>query len=1128
MNFNSSTHTQFESDSLTASILNSLHAHIAILDEQGYVAAYNDEWKLYRENNEQHWSHPSLNTSILESLQPALSEGNDFALRLLLGVKEVLNEEKTNFITQYHPESDENSAFKVMVNAMGAEGGAVLIYEDISTQVQQHRYLRETQEKFKQHFENSLYGILVTDENHTIIEANNIACNLIESPIDNVLSSNLSQYLPVVSSIPELQKKINRDGSFLGEFELTTASGNTKPIELNVTLFRNDLGKVVASWAFEDISQKKHTRQALKVSEKQYQLQFNNTLEGTLIGEPDGTILAANPAVCKLLGYKEHELIGTHRDKIFKLDHPINKEALQKRNKKEIFTGEVLFSHKNGHHVPVEINSVIYDGEDGSKKSITSLRDISSQRAMKQQLLEEKDFTDSAVSSLPNAFFVFDLDGKLIRWNSMLEQDLGYTHAEVAQMNVLEFIHPKDLELVKNALNGDFLGQKISLEARCIAKDGHTVHYLLTGNTFEQNGEHYIVGGGLNRNDVVEIKHEKQLLDKKLQRTQVFNELAVEGANIGLWELDLITGKTYVNKRWYQMLGYTEEEVEYTRDFFLSLVHPDDADIPDKEYKRYIEEGDQYEVEFRMRAKDGSYKWILAAAKCTGFDKEGNPVRLSGSHLDITARKTADLENKKNQTLLNQLFENSPIGIVRIATDGRIQKINSGFKEIFGYTEDEIVGKDLNSTITPPEMLEHSEQLAQLIFDGKSYQTETLRTNKFGQKIPVLLSGIPVMVDGEAIAIYGMYVDISERKALENKIIGLLEVEKKARAQMESLFEESPSAIALLEGEDHKFTYVNDKHKAMVGERDLVGRTVCEALPELAEQGFTELLDNCYKNDEACYYSEKEIYFQNTSDDSKKIHYLNFVYKPIHDENDTVYGIFVEAIDVTEQVEARKIIEKSLVEKETLLSEVHHRVKNNLAIVSGLLELEILDNTDHEISKHLHTTQSRISTIAKIHELLYQNESLSHVNFKQYILNVIKDGTLCPKQCSYHLKTELDLNELNLNVNQAIPLGMLLNEILDYTDHLKTAYNDQGDCLLSLKLVNSNDGFATLEIQDKSGKLLQYYNDESVPNTALRKELISVLTTQIDGEIILHSEPVATLKIRFEKKELMGPHSALR
>lgn len=1128
MGFNSSSNTQFELDSLTASVLNSLHSHIAILDAQGFVAAYNDEWKRYRESNEQHWSHPPLNASLLETLQPALSEGNDFALRLLLGIKEVLNEEKTNFTTQYHPDDNENAAFKVMVNTMGTEGGAVLIYEDISTQVQQYRYLRETQEKFKQHFENSLYGILVTDDEHGIIEANNIACNLVESSIDDVLSSNLSQYLPVVSSISELQKKINRDGSFLGEFELTTASGSVKPIELSVTLFRNDLGKMVASWAFEDISQKKHTRQALKISEKQYKLQFNNTLEGTLICESDGLILAANPAACKLLGYQEHELVGSNRDLIFEQDHPINNEAFRKRDETGKFTGEVLFSHQKGHHLPVEINSVTYDGEDGLRKSITSLRDISTKKMIQKQLLEEKDFTDSAISSLPNAFFVFNLDGKLIRWNNMLEQDLGYTYAEMSQMNVMEIVHPDDLDLVSFFLKGELIGKKVNLEARCITKSGQTIHYLLTGSSFEQNGEQFIVGGGLNRNDVVQIKHEKQLVDKELQRTQTFHELAVEGANIGLWELDMRTGKASLSSRWYEMLGYTKHEVEFTREFFMELLHPEDFHIPIHELERYTQERDQYEAEFRLRTKDGSYKWISTVAKFMEFDEQDNPIRISGSHIDITARKKADLENKKNQTLLNQLFDNSPIGIVRVDTDGNTQQVNQGFERIFGYTDEELVSKNLDQTITPKRMLNHGEGLTRLGFTGDSFQTETVRLNKNGEEIPVLVGGVPVEFDNKVIAIYGMYVDISERKALENKIFDLLETEKRARAQMEDMFEESPSAIAMLEGENHTFTFSNEKHKAMVGGKDVIGRTIREALPELIEQGFSDLLDECYTNDTACSYSEKEIYFQRSPDEPKKTHYLNFVYKPLHDDDNNVYGIFVEAIDVTEQVEARKIIEKSLEEKETLLNEVHHRVKNNLAIISGLLELEILDNTDRQISKHLHSTQSRISTIAEIHELLYQSDSLSHVSFKEYILNVMDDKSLHSKQCSFRSRTETEMNELVLNVNQAIPLGMLLNEILDYTDYLKTAYSDEDNCLLSLKLIDTGNGCASIELEDKSGKLLQYYNDSSVPNTTLRRDLIEALLTQIDGEISIHEEPVPVMKIHFEKRELRGPHNALK
>ncbi|MEQ8525141.1 PAS domain S-box protein [Gracilimonas sp.] len=1250
-------YTTIELNALSSAILNSLNAHIAILDYDGTITAFNKQWKIQREEFGEKCSHPNLNENILSTLQQPLADGNDFALRLLLGIKDVLHQERDSFETKYQiQQNGSRKTFNVTVKSLGPEDGAILIYEDISAQIQSLTYLKETQEKFEKHFHNSLYGILVADESNIVIEANNVACKMLETTSDAIVFSNITNYLDVDMDASEIQKRINREGNFMGEYEITTANGSIVPVELSVTLFRSENGKPVTSWAFKDISQKRLTQQALKASEQQYKLQFNNTLEGTIIGRPNGRILTVNPAACDLLGYKAEELEGQYRDIVFDMGNPINVQAVANRRENGSFTGEVEFTHKDGHKIPVEVSSVIFEAEDGTEKTIINIKDISSRKAVQQQLLDEKEFTESAISSLPTAFFVFSLDGTMVRWNSMLEQDLGYTHDEIAHSNVIQLVHPDDQPLLKEIMKGELVGRKISVEARCITKEGKAVHYLLRGTSFEQNGERFIVGGGLNRNNLIEIENERQLVKEELQRTKHFNELAVNGANLGLWEVDLDSGHAYYNERWHTMLGYRKEDIEFTREFFYTLIHPEDESIPENELARYKEANDKYESEFRLKAADGSYKWILAIAKFVDWDENGKPTKLAGSHMDITDRKVVEVQNKRHQQLLNQLFFNSPIGIVLVDAEGRVQNINQSFSKIFGYSEKEIAGKDLDQTIVPSAMDDQGEILSQLSFTGDSFQTETIRITKDGKEVPVLVGGVPVELDGEVIAIYGMYVDISERKskeeelkkvneqleqaqkvsklgywahkiaenttkwskemyniweldpktfnpnferfketihpedkhlvsvltdnsfqdqkyhdieyrivtssgkikwiferitvikndqgepviwegisqditerkALENRIVDLLKTEQKARAQMQDMFEESPSAIAMLEGDQHTYTFVNDKYKELVGRNHLVGLPVKEALPEMAEQGFTDLLNTCFSEDRTLYFNEKEIYFNRGENQPSESYFLNFVYKPIHDENGKVYGIFVEAIDVTEQVQARNIIEKSLAEKETLLNEVHHRVKNNLAIISGLLELEILDNHDQKISKHLYSTQSRITTIAKIHELLYQNESLTHVSFKKFIESVMGEGAKLTDKNSYKLISGFELDEVELNVNQAIPAGMLLNEVLDYLDQVKSSDLNADASPLTLKMVNNNDECVKIELIDQSNQLLPAYNTDDNSNTRLRKELIEVLSTQIHGNIELNQDKESILSIHFAKREAKGPHSALR
>ncbi|MDZ7808294.1 MAG: PAS domain-containing protein [Gracilimonas sp.] len=371
--------TTTEMDSLSASLLNALDSHVALLDDQGTIIAYNKQWNNFRESLENTWCHPGLGVNILKNLQAPLADGNDFALRFLIGIKEVLGQEVASFESKCFFKNVENDQywFQVKVSHLNNQNGAIIMYDDISDQIRSTRYLKETQQKFESHFHNSLYGILVADENKVIIEANKVACNLLETTVDDITFSNLSNFLNLDMDADDLQKKINRDGNVIGETEITTANGHTIPVEMSATLFRNEDGKYITSWAFNDISDKKTTEKALRQTEQQYKLQFNNTLEGNIIGRPNGQMLKVNPAACDILGYTEEELEDKHRDIVFDAEHPLNKEALQNRRKDGSFVGEAIFTHKEGHLIPVEVSSVIFTSEDGAEKTIINIKDIS-------------------------------------------------------------------------------------------------------------------------------------------------------------------------------------------------------------------------------------------------------------------------------------------------------------------------------------------------------------------------------------------------------------------------------------------------------------------------------------------------------------------------------------------------------------------------------------------------------------------------------------------------------------------------------------------------------------------------------------------------------------------------------
>ncbi len=137
---------------------------------------------------------------------------------------------------------------------------------------------------------------------------------------------------------------------------------------------------------------------------------------------------------------------------------------------------------------------------------------------------------------------------------------------------------------------------------------------------------------------------------------------------------------------------------------------------------------------------------------------------------DVTEKKKTEAQNKKNETLFTQLFQNLPMGVVRLDETGRVFQVNKSFTEMFGYEKDELRGKNLNDFIVPDELRNEGIDLNNLIASNQVVSIESIRKHRSGKLVNVILCGVPVMLDNQAIGIYGVYVDISDRKKIEEEL----------------------------------------------------------------------------------------------------------------------------------------------------------------------------------------------------------------------------------------------------------------------------------------------------------------------------------------------------------------------
>lgn len=199
----------------------------------------------------------------------------------------------------------------------------------------------------------------------------------------------------------------------------------------------------------------------------------------------------------------------------------------------------------------------------------------------------------------------------------------------------------------------------------------------------------------------------------------------------------------------------------------MDFVHPDSKPFVIERMKRVLAGEIVSADEEKFIREDGSVIFVETSAM--PFNYKGQPA-VQIIVRDITDQKRVAEEIRKNETLFTQLFNNVPIAVVMLDENGRVEMVNPGFSSIFGYELPEVKGKNLNDFIVPSELQIEGIDLNNLIAAKRVIQVETFRKRKDGQRVDVLLYGMPIMIDDKAIGIYGVYVDITSHKQMEEEL----------------------------------------------------------------------------------------------------------------------------------------------------------------------------------------------------------------------------------------------------------------------------------------------------------------------------------------------------------------------
>lgn len=373
----------------------------------------------------------------------------------------------------------------------------------------------------------------------------------------------------------------------------------------------------------------KSTTETFKGHEALYHAILDNSSDAIVSINENGDVESFNRSAENLFGYEAWEIIGKNADLL------IPRKYLRYLDGRGTSEGpaEAEAIRKDGTHFPVEL-SISEAVVEHHNYQVCILRDISIRKNIQQELEKSLEFQEMIINSIPDFIFVKDADCKLVIANeSFLKLFPNNTRDEIIGSKTIDhYTQPQAREIAERDAIAFDTGYSEAEEILAFP-DGRT-KILLTKKVrfYGRNEEPFLLGCA---RDITELKEKERLIDESENRLA----LAIEGGGLGFWDWDIKRNKIEFSEGWAGMLGYKISELEASFETWKKLLHPDDLKLATDRIESYITgKVPKYETEFRMRHKDGSWRWILSRGKVFEFDETGNSVRAVGTHLDITDR----------------------------------------------------------------------------------------------------------------------------------------------------------------------------------------------------------------------------------------------------------------------------------------------------------------------------------------------------------------------------------------------------------------------------------------------------------------------------------------------------------
>jgi PAS domain S-box-containing protein len=834
--------------------------------------------------------------------------------------------------------------------------------------------------------------------------------------------------------------------------------------------------------------------------------------------DADFKTIFVNNKMADLLGYSSDEMVGkVVMDFMFEEDLDKHWERMQKRVKG--FPGEYehRFKCKNGDEIWLSVSASALKDENGEFfGSFAMFTDITERKKAEEALKESEERYRNIFENAVEGIFQSTPDGNYLSLNPAFAHMYGYGSPdemirEVSDIQKQLYAYDEDREKVKELLNTKGVIKNFEVEFN--RKDGKKLWASINATALkDKNGNIYYEG---TTQDITERKK----AEKALKESEEFLDNVVENIPnmIFIKSADDLSFKL-INKAGERLLGHSREELmgKTDHDFFPK----NEADFFTQKDREVLKNKTLLDIPEETIETKKLGQRILHTKKIPLVDSDNNPQYLLGISEDITELKKAENSLKDSEEMLRDVIFGSPIPTFVIDKNHKVIYWNHALEKQSGIKAKLIVGTDYHWKAFYDKK---RPCMADLLLNGLEEDISKWYPKKFkksklvegayeatdffpnlGEKGKWLHFTASVVKDaqGDVVSAVETLEDITQQKVAEKSL-------KKSFKRFSALAESAVDGIVTT-SINGRIKFFNESFLNIFGyeKSELLNKPITLLMPKRKHNIFMDTLEKFKKT------SEHRLSGRITESIGLRKDGTEFPFEmslAIWKSGDNKY--FTSIIrDITDRKKAENILKESIKEKEILLREIHHRVKNNLQIIASLLRLQE-GSVNDEMVEVLMESEGRVKTMAMVHEKLYQSPSFTDINFKEYIQRLVQDLYSSYAINTHDIRTSLDIEDINLNIDTSIPLGLIINELM--TNSIKHAFNE-GKGEIKIILRSKWDEYEL--IVSDSGKGIPKDLDFRT-TSSLGLQIVNSLVSQIDGKITLDRINGTKFQITFKELE---------